>query len=399
MGLRFRKSIKLAPGVRWNISGSGTSWTLGPRGATVSIGKRGAFLNTGIPGTGLAARTRLTGTPQPQRAPRERSAPVTTTVTMSCAISDDGTLLFTDSDGKPVPDDMVEVAKKQNREALLSLIQRKCDEINEQIEALGRLHHDTPAPKPPKFIAPAYPEPMPRPPHQRALSWMDRFFSGRRRKIEEQNREAVGRYEDDVAAWKAAKTKFNRQIAERKVFLETLIYEDTTVMERYLEEKLGEIAWPRETIVAFDIRDAGKRVALDVDLPELEDMPTKLAAVPARGLKLSVKELSASKIQKLYAEHVHGIVFRLVGEVFAALPTVQEIAAAGYSQRRHPATAQLNDDYLLSVRVQRDEWTKIDFAHLADLEVSDALKRFDLRRQMLKTGALKTITPHVPEGG
>ena len=41
-------------------------------------------------------------------------------------------------------------------------------------------------------------------------------------------------------------------------------------------------------------RQAGLRVMLDVDLPELEDMPTKLAAVPARGLKLSVKEMSAT---------------------------------------------------------------------------------------------------------
>ena len=60
MGLRFRKSIKILPGVRLNLGKSGlTSLTVGPRGASVSVGKRGTYANVGIPGTGLSCRTRL----------------------------------------------------------------------------------------------------------------------------------------------------------------------------------------------------------------------------------------------------------------------------------------------------------------------------------------------------
>jgi hypothetical protein len=36
MGLRFRKSFKLPPGVRLNVGSGGMSWSLGPRGASVS---------------------------------------------------------------------------------------------------------------------------------------------------------------------------------------------------------------------------------------------------------------------------------------------------------------------------------------------------------------------------
>ena len=63
MALRFRKSIKLAPGLRMNLSGSGASWTLGPRGASVGIGQRGTYLNSGIPGTGLLQRSAKTAVP------------------------------------------------------------------------------------------------------------------------------------------------------------------------------------------------------------------------------------------------------------------------------------------------------------------------------------------------
>jgi hypothetical protein len=61
MAFRFRKSFRIAPGVRINVSTSGLSTTLGPRGMSVTTGKRGTFLNAGIPGTGVSSRGRLGG--------------------------------------------------------------------------------------------------------------------------------------------------------------------------------------------------------------------------------------------------------------------------------------------------------------------------------------------------
>ena len=54
MGFRFRKRIKIAPGLHVNLSKSGTSLSVGERGATVNFGKRGSRITTGIPGTGLS---------------------------------------------------------------------------------------------------------------------------------------------------------------------------------------------------------------------------------------------------------------------------------------------------------------------------------------------------------
>lgn len=390
MALRFRKSIKLAPGIRWNLSGSGSSWSLGPRGASIGVGKRGTFLNTGIPGTGLSSRSRVSA---PSRSPR--SDPGTTTHSMTCGIRDDGTLYFVDASGSPMSDHLVEVAKKQNKEAILGLIQRKCDEINEQVEALGRMHHDTSdARVKPRFVPPAYAEPEPSMPKPQALGFLDKIFKSRRQRVEATNRAADARYREAMSDWRKDKAEFERQRARRQEVVERLIYEDLGAMEGFLEDNLQDITWPRETDVAFDIRDSGASAMLDVDLPEVEDMPTKLAAMPGRGLKLSVKEMTATKVQRLYAEHVHGILFRLIGEVFAALPTVQTVVASGYSQRRDPATAQMRDDYLLSVRVQRPEWEANDFAHLTAIDVVSSLARYDLRRDMLKSGMLKSITPH-----
>ena len=164
-------------------------------------------------------------------------------------------------------------------------------------------------------------------------------------------------------------------------------------MEIFLEQALQDIVWPRETLVSFEIQDEGARLVFDVDLPEIEDMPTKVAAVPQRGYKLSVKELSQTKVQQLYADHVHSITFRLIAEAFALLPTLSELILSGFTQRADPGTGHETDQYLLSVRVRREEWAQINFDALESVDVVEALGRFELRRSMTKTGVFKVVEP------
>lgn len=54
MGFRFRKSFKILPGVRLNLSKSGISTSLGGPGATVNIGPKGTRHTVGLPGSGLS---------------------------------------------------------------------------------------------------------------------------------------------------------------------------------------------------------------------------------------------------------------------------------------------------------------------------------------------------------
>jgi hypothetical protein len=63
MTWRFRRSIKVAPGVRLNISKSGISTSLGVPGATVNFGRRGARATAGIPGTGLSFSQQISTPP------------------------------------------------------------------------------------------------------------------------------------------------------------------------------------------------------------------------------------------------------------------------------------------------------------------------------------------------
>ena len=55
MGFRFRKSIKIMPGVKVNLGKNGvTSYSIGGKGITKNISKKGERTTFSIPGTGVS---------------------------------------------------------------------------------------------------------------------------------------------------------------------------------------------------------------------------------------------------------------------------------------------------------------------------------------------------------
>ena len=81
MGWRFRRSVRLIPGVRINFSKSGVSTSIGGRGAWLTVGRRGTRATVGIPGTGIsytsfsASKTGHARAPYVIRTPPQPAAP------------------------------------------------------------------------------------------------------------------------------------------------------------------------------------------------------------------------------------------------------------------------------------------------------------------------------------
>lgn len=64
MAWRYRRSVKLLPGIRMNMGRKGvTSFSFGGRGMTVNVNKRGTKTTYSLPGTGLSYQTQRTGHP------------------------------------------------------------------------------------------------------------------------------------------------------------------------------------------------------------------------------------------------------------------------------------------------------------------------------------------------
>lgn len=164
-------------------------------------------------------------------------------------------------------------------------------------------------------------------------------------------------------------------------------------MEQTLRERLEEIDWHRETTIDFDLGNDVSTIAADIDLPCEQEMPDCYWTMPAKQIRLTPRRLSNTRQRELYRDHVHGIAFRVLGAVFARLPTVQEARISGYRQITDPTTGGERDQYLFSVKVTRERWNKIHFDRLDQVDPVVAMGGFTLRRDMTKTGIFRDIEP------
>lgn len=80
MGLRFRKSIKIAPGVKLNLNKKSTSVTLGGKGVHYTVNSKGKrTASVGIPGTGLSYSESSGGTKKKKSSGSSSMQPKQTT--------------------------------------------------------------------------------------------------------------------------------------------------------------------------------------------------------------------------------------------------------------------------------------------------------------------------------
>lgn len=399
MSLRFRRSVKLAPGVRMNFSGSGVSWTLGPRGASVGVGKRGAYLNTSFFGTGLASRERIAGGARSTlpTVPQISAAHLTPTKVVKSAVVkllEDGNVAFVDTEGRPLSAEWERLAKAQSADVIREALIRACDQTNADIDAILNLHHDTPPPTTRlHYEVPQFTEPAPTMPPLLKPRWWLGWFAPHVRTVTARNDAAQNDFQKLLVEWTQQKHDFDEGHRRRKRFIEIEITTDAAARETWIEDQLATIVWPRETVVNYQLSEDGTALVLDVDLPEIEDMPSRTARPGERGFKVLYKPFGQRALEHNYARHVHGLLVRLTGEMYAALPMLESVTVSGYTQRHDPVTGHRGDHYVLSLFAPRDKWWLLNFAEMTKIDPIETVKLFDHRRDMTGSGKFRTIEP------
>ena len=393
MSFRFRKSVKLMPGVRLNLSKRGGSLSLGPRGASVTVGRQGVYGNVGLPGSGVSYRTRL-DTARTRASGAAASSAMPQSAHVRVELEDDGKVILRDDAGAELSPRAAKAFRDGHAELLQQWLEQQCNHWNAGIEAILNLHLQTPSRasgsrfEPISFAEERTPpfEPIPVP-------WWTMLMPWRRADIERQNEEKALLNRKAEEAWQARRREHMESEEHRRKLYESAASGDVQAMQAAFEDVLQRIDWPRETSVSFELDDHGSTLWLDVDLPEIEDLPSQTASVASRGLRISVKEKSDTQRRKEYMVHIHAIVFLLIGYAFARLSTLQQAVVSGYSQRTSKMTGVTSDEYLLSVTVRRDQWEGLNLENLQAIDPVTSLEQFELRRTMTKTGVFTPIEP------
>ena len=309
-------------------------------------------------------------------------------------LHDDGAVEVLDENGDTLPPRLVRVLREQQGDTIDAWLQQQCDAINGELTAITDIHLQCPGPdQEPNFVAAKFADAPPREPVAKTPGFFKWFFPKVRRRIEAENDAARAAWEQEIRRWREGKSRFEREEQERLRLFQQARFGSTAEMSGFFQYRIEELTWPRETLIDYQIEHGGKMMFVDVDLPEIEDMPRSQASVPSRGLRLGIRTISDTQNRRNYARHIHGVLFRIIGESFASFPRMQHVVGSGYSQRINRATGVVADEYLVSVSVDRMSWNRIDFSALDRVDPVEALTRFDLRRRMTRTGIFTTIEP------
>ncbi len=156
-----------------------------------------------------------------------------------------------------------------------------------------------------------------------------------------------------------------------------------------VEAWLGEAELPIPVEVQMDVCAEKKAILVDLDLPEIEDMPQKKLTELASG-EVKIKDKSQKEKREDYQTCVFGLGEFVAANILNLVPAAEKVLLSAYTQRRDAQTGDLNDTFIYSIVFDRAAF-KADYQKMAPAELCGKLKG---RFITLSTGVMKEIAPY-----
>ena len=431
MAVRFHRSVKIAKGVRLNISKKGLGVSLGPPGAKVSIGPSGVYTSVGVPGTGLYVRDKISGSTSKKTSHNQKNRHtnlVEKHFDVEVSIDDETgveTVKMFDRGHEVTDPSLLRKLRGDPifKERLAALRARTQLEIEEKTNILLNIHKYSP-PLPDwdtvreeltthtaklyerqKFLVEKpTPELVYNNIENEARMTVKSIFGRKRKRKEYIEQRLDRRIIDELLTWQAEKNLFEAQEDELeaeknnqyltefntwKSNVQNTLQASVEFITQRLDEQLSEIQLPVEFSVSFGVLDNGKKIYLDIDLPEIEDFPQKKSRILSTG-KLSVKNKTSKELKWEYLRSVTGmsIYFATIG--FSITPIVEEVVISGYTQRINRATGNVEDQYVYSVKYDHQRFRTLD---IDAIEPELTLRFFEHRIDIGSQYDLRPIKP------
>jgi hypothetical protein len=417
-------------GLSLNLSKSGVSLNAGVRGASVTIGKKGTYLNTGIPGTGLSNRTQIGNSSSSQQQNNRYAQIPDEKVQVAIGLDDKGnpTLTITDSSGRQITDETIlrRVKKSEKyKQSVNDLIGKKKTELDDETTKFINISKFTPEVfiestiqdelknlSPQIYTPQEYGVEIPtkelialnlaveaKQKVKKILFWKNKKL--RENYVSEKLEQCL---QEKIEEWTVAKNKFIEIETESKVVKDKEYYNEYVFQKRnlenilqgsvnYVNEKieaiLSDIILPVEFSVSYEYHPEYNQLKIDLDLPEIENMPQAKANILSSG-KISIKQKTQKELKHEYAQCISGMAFYLGGTFFNISTNIKEILISGYSQRMNKANGILEDQYIYSLKLNRDKFPALNFENIDAIE---AFSNFENHRSMSANYDFKTITP------
>lgn len=144
---------------------------------------------------------------------------------------------------------------------------------------------------------------------------------------------------------------------------------------------------PMEYFVDIAYDESTNKVLVDLDLPEIEDIPQQKIAITSSGKK-TIKQKGQTDLRCDYANCVFGLAMYVAYNIFNVSLKIQEIEVSAYTQRIGENSALATDQYIFLVDFPREIFSQIDFQKHTSIEIMNVFKH---HYNMTKTYDMKEI--------
>ena len=167
---------------------------------------------------------------------------------------------------------------------------------------------------------------------------------------------------------------------------------DADAAERAIEDWLREAQAPVDIAVQTEAVPEKKLVMVDLDLPEIEDMPDDRLAQLADGT-VKVKKKTQKELRADYKTCAFGLGQFVAGSVLSLVPAAERVAVSAYTTRRSDKTGEAEDVFIYSVVYEREKMAAV----CAQEDPCAACGLLRSRYYLLASGLLKPISPFEAE--
>lgn len=144
---------------------------------------------------------------------------------------------------------------------------------------------------------------------------------------------------------------------------------------------------PMEYFVDIAYDEKTGKALVDLDLPEIEDIPQQKIAVTPSGKK-NIRQKTQTDLRSDYAHCIFGLAMYVASNIFNVSLKIQDIEISAYTQRKGENSAVATDQYVFLVDFTRELFSLIDFQKHSSAEIMEAFKR---HYNMTKTYDMKEI--------
>ena len=167
---------------------------------------------------------------------------------------------------------------------------------------------------------------------------------------------------------------------------------DADKADAAIEDWLSEAEAPIAFSIQTDMAPEKATVMIDLDLPEIEDMPQdKLTELADGTLKIKKKTQKESRAD--YQTCVFGLGAYVAAHVLNLVPAAKQAAVSAYTQRRNEKTGDAEDVFIYSVVYTREAFKK----GYQQEEPEAFAGRLRSRYYVLASGVMKGIAPFEAE--